>query len=49
MLLRLVTVLGPLIGLTLAGVYQERYDEALKIAKAMSLDQKIGQTMQPDF
>ena len=30
-------------------VYQQRYQEALAIAKAMTLDQKIGQVLQVDF
>ena len=38
-----------LLVLTLSGVYQQRYNEALSIAKAMTLDQKIGQAMQVDF
>ena len=32
-----------------AGLFQKYYDEALTIAKAMTLDQKIGQTIQIDF
>jgi len=32
-----------------SSIYQKYYDEALRIAVAMSLDQKIGQTLQVDF
>ena len=32
-----------------ASIYDKYYPEALKIAKAMTLDQKIGQTIQADF
>jgi hypothetical protein len=32
-----------------AGIYSGYYDEALKIAKAMTVEQKIGQTIQADF
>ena len=32
-----------------ASIYQKYYDEAYKIAVAMTLDQKIGQTIQADF
>lgn len=32
-----------------AGIYSAYYDEALKIAKAMTVEQKIGQTIQADF
>lgn len=32
-----------------AGIYDTYYAEALKIAQAMTLDQKIGQTIQADF
>ena len=42
-----------LIGLILlqvrAGIYDAYYAEALKIAQAMTLEQKIGQTIQADF
>jgi hypothetical protein len=31
------------------GAYQKYYDEGYRIAVAMSLDQKIGQTLQVDF
>lgn len=32
-----------------AGMYDKFYDEAYTIAASMSLDQKIGQTIQVDF
>lgn len=35
--------------LTQGGIFQDRYDEAYRIAVAMTLDQKIGQTLQVDF
>lgn len=38
-----------LITLTSQSVYQKYYEEGYKIAVAMSLDQKIGQTLQVDF
>lgn len=38
-----------LVLLTQAGIYDTYYAEALKIAQAMTLDQKIGQTIQADF
>jgi hypothetical protein len=31
------------------GIYQKYYDEAYSIAAAMTLDQKIGHTVQLDF
>jgi hypothetical protein len=30
-------------------IYQKYYDEAYRVAVAMSLDQKIGQCLQVDF
>ena len=42
-------VLSALLLLADAGLFQKYYDEALAIAKAMTLDQKIGQTIQIDF
>jgi hypothetical protein len=38
-----------LMALTQQAVFQKYYDEAYRIAVAMSLDQKIGQTLQVDF
>ena len=35
--------------LTHQTIYQKYYDEAYRIAVAMSLEQKIGQTLQVDF
>lgn len=32
-----------------AGIYDNYYAESLKIAQAMTIDQKIGQTIQADF
>ena len=47
--MKVTLILLAVITVALAGVYQERYDEAYKIAQAMSLDQKIGQILQVDF
>lgn len=44
-----ILILLSLITLTIQGPYQKYYDEAYNIAVAMSLDQKIGQTIQADF
>ena len=44
-LLLLIVILS----LTHSVVYQKYYDEAYRIAVAMTLDQKIGQAMQVDF
>jgi hypothetical protein len=38
-----------LLSLAQASIYQKYYDDAYKIAVAMSLDQKIGQCLQVDF
>jgi beta-glucosidase len=38
-----------ILGMTHSAIYQKYYDEAYRIAVAMTLDQKIGQTMQVDF
>lgn len=42
-------LLFALVLLAEAGIYQDRYAEAYRIAVAMTLDQKIGQTLQVDF
>lgn len=42
-------LLAVLVAATHASIYQKYYDEAYKIAVAMTLDQKIGQTIQVDF
>jgi hypothetical protein len=42
-------LLFALIAFAQSGIYQEHYDEAYRIAVAMSLEQKIGQTLQVDF
>ena len=44
-----IFLLLSLVALTTQGPYQKYYDEAYKIAVAMSIDQKIGQTIQADF
>ena len=44
-----ILVLLTLVTLTIQGPYQKYYDEAFKIAVAMSVDQQIGQTIQADF
>lgn len=44
-----ITVFLFLLTLTQAGIFQDRYQEAYSIAVAMTLDQKIGQTLQVDF
>jgi len=41
--------LAILIVSTQSSIYQRYYDEAYSIAAAMSVDQKIGQTIQLDF
>ena len=46
--LKLVTVLG-LLAIANSSMYQKFYNEAYEIASAMTLDQKIGQTIQADF
>lgn len=47
-MLKILVVLALLL-LTQQSIYQKYYDEAYRIAVAMSLDQKIGQTIQVDF
>ena len=42
-------LLAAVLSLLQAGIYADRYQEAYKIATAMTLDQKIGQAMQADF
>jgi cytochrome c oxidase assembly factor CtaG len=32
-----------------SSIYDQYYQEALKIAQSMTIDQKIGQTIQADF
>jgi cytochrome c oxidase assembly factor CtaG len=32
-----------------SSIYDQYYQQALKIAQSMTLDQKIGQTIQADF
>ena len=48
-MLRKILVALALLLLTQQSIYQKYYDEAYRIAVAMSLDQKIGQTIQVDF
>lgn len=48
MISKILIVLALLI-FTHQSIYQKYYDEAYSIAVAMSLDQKIGQTLQVDF
>lgn len=49
MQVRTVLLLALLLAITHAGIYQEKYYEAYRIAVAMTLEQKIGQTLQVDF
>lgn len=49
MQVRTILLLALLLAITHAGIYQERYNEAYRIAVAMTLEQKIGQTLQVDF
>lgn len=48
-MLRKILLALTLLLLTHQSIYQKYYDEAYRIAVAMSLDQKIGQTIQVDF
>lgn len=48
-MLRKILITLALLLLTQQFIYQKYYDEAYRIAVAMSLDQKIGQTIQVDF
>jgi hypothetical protein len=48
MQIRLVAVLCLML-VAQCSIYQKYYDEAYRIAAAMSLDQKIGQILQVDF
>jgi beta-glucosidase len=48
-MLRKIFLSLTLIILTHQTIYQKYYDEGYRIAVAMSLDQKIGQTLQVDF
>ena len=48
-MMRITLLLALVLTVLSAGIYQERYDEAYKIAQAMTLDQKIGQMLQVDF
>ena len=43
------TLIALLLVLAHTAIYQKYYDEALRIAVAMTLDQKIGQCLQVDF
>lgn len=38
-----------LLAMSHESIYQKYYDEAYEIAAAMTIDQKIGQTIQADF
>lgn len=44
-----IAVLLLLLGTVQAGIYQDRYQEAYSIAVAMTIEEKIGQTLQVDF
>lgn len=46
--LRLLLLIS-IIGIAHCSIYQKYYDEAYKITQAMTLDEKIGQTIQADF
>lgn len=43
------TLIATLLIIGHTAIYQKYYDEALRIAVAMTLDQKIGQCLQVDF
>lgn len=47
--IHLVSLLLTFLVCSQASIYQKYYDEAYEIASAMTLDQKIGQTIQADF
>lgn len=47
--MKIILLLFATLILVQSGIYDSYYADALKIAQAMTVDQKIGQTIQADF